>query len=57
MDKITELKQQLYTDTSGRWVHTGDVQRLATAIVEDIVLHLNATGNVEAAKEVAKRYE
>ncbi len=37
MNKLTQLKKQLYTDTSGRWVSAKDVDLLLDGLVVDIV--------------------
>jgi hypothetical protein len=58
MDKITELKQlaNLYTDISGRWANQSGVEKFTEVLVDDIVLLLSKSGNIQAAKLVASVY-
>jgi hypothetical protein len=60
MNKLDELKKQLYRDTSGRWVSTKDLDGTFELLVVDIIQHitLNATafdGDVQRGMKTAAR--
>jgi hypothetical protein len=60
MNKLDELKKKLYTDTSGRWVSTKDLDGAFELLVVDIIQHIthNATafdGDVQRGMKTAAR--
>jgi hypothetical protein len=60
MNKLEEIKKQLYVDTSGRWVSTTDFDGALELLVVDIIQHItiNATafdGDVQRGMKNAAR--
>ena len=60
MNKLDKLKEQLYTDTSGRWVSAKDLDGALELLVVDIIQHIsvNATafdGDVQRGMKTAAR--
>jgi hypothetical protein len=60
MNKLDELKKQLYVDTSGRWVSTKDLDGAFELLVVDVIQHIsiNATafdGDVQRGMKTAAR--
>jgi hypothetical protein len=60
MNKLDELKKKLYTDTSGRWVSTKDLDGAFELLVVDIIQHItiNATafdGDVQRGMKTSAR--